>query len=180
MQAFIQALITFLSAFFSGGAGRPSRGPSLNAKGQPTAIRDIDSIKLFEAIRLVSYMPTPNDRWTIGYGHTATARPGMTITEKQAEELLQRDLKWVRDVIAKRVMVPLSQEQYDALASFIFNIGEAQFASSTMLRLLNASDYVGAAKQFPRWNKQKGKVLRGLTRRRAHEQALFLKGTKQA
>lgn len=157
---------------------RPAPRPKRNGKGQPVRVERVDKIKKHEALRLRAYLPTPNDVWTIGYGHTATARPGMVITEEEAERLLRLDLGWVRQVIATKVRVPLTQEQYDALASFIFNVGGANFAKSTMLRKLNAYDYVGAANEFPRWNKQKGKVLRGLTRRRAEERELFLKGTK--
>ena len=135
----------------------------------------LDLIKKWEGVKLTAYMPTPNDVWTIGYGHTKTARPGMTITLQQAEELLVQDLKWVEEALVKHVKVPLNQNQYDSLASFVYNLGETNFASSTLLRKLNAGDYLGAADQLPRWNKQKGKVLRGLTNRRAEERALFLK-----
>ncbi|MCY1305462.1 Lysozyme RrrD [compost metagenome] len=70
--------------------------------------------------------------------------------------------------------VPLSQGQFDALASFVFNLGSGNLQCSTLLRKLNAKDYAGAADEFPRWNKAGGKVLAGLTRRRAAERALFL------
>lgn len=131
-------------------------------------------IKDHEKLRLKAYLPTPDDVWTIGWGHTKTAKPGMVITEAEAERLLRDDLNWVEIAIADLVKVPLTQTQYDALASFIFNIGRTQFSNSTMLKLLNAKDYEGAAAQFPRWNKQKGKVLAGLTKRRNQEQQLFL------
>jgi len=176
MMEFIQAIHQFLSTH-----GRETP-PRRNAKHQPVRVERIDEIKKWEALRLRAYLPTPFDVWTIGYGHTSTAYEGMVITEAEAERLLRKDLAWVRAAIAKHVDVPLSQEQYDALASFIFNLGEANFRSSTLLRKLNASDYVGAANEFPKWNKQRqgGKLveLRGLTRRRAHERELFLEGTK--
>lgn len=160
---------------------RPKRRPSRPALLQPpfagARVENIDSIKRWEDLRLTAYLPTPNDVWTIGYGHTHTTHPGQRITEAEAENLLRRDLAWVRRAIARRVKVPLSQLQYDAIASFVFNVGEAAFGRSTLLRKLNASDYVGAANEFPRWNKQKGKVLRGLTRRREYEKAMFKKGT---
>jgi len=140
-------------------------------------VEDIDHIKKWEALRLKAYLPTPNDVPTIGYGHTKTAKMGMVITEKDAERLLREDLDWVEEALEELVEVPLSQPQYDALASFVFNIGRTGFAKSTLLRKLNASDYVGAAEEFPRWNKQKGKVLKGLTRRRADEREMFLRGT---
>jgi lysozyme len=147
---------------------------------QPTKLSQegLNHIKKSERLRLTAYLPTKDDVWTIGWGHTKTARKGMVITEKQAQKLLRQDLAWVRTTISTLVRVPLSQSQYDALASFIFNIGRTKFAKSTLLRKLNSGDYLGAANEFPRWNKQKGKVLRGLTRRRKEERASFLKGTK--
>ena len=148
-----------------------------NSKDQPVRVKNIQKIKDWEDLRLKAYLPTPNDVWTIGYGHTGTAYEGQVITKAEAERLLRQDLAWVRRAIARYVTVPLSQEQYDALASFIFNVGEGAFASSTLLRKLNAYDYAGAANEFPRWNKQKGKALLGLTRRRLAEQKLFMKGT---
>ena len=135
----------------------------------------LELIKKWEGVKLTAYLPTPNDVWTIGYGHTKTARPGMTITLQEAEKLLVQDLSWVEEALAKHVKVPLNQNQYDALSSFVYNLGETNFASSTLLRKLNEGDYTGAADQLPRWNKQKGKVLRGLTNRRLEEKALFLK-----
>lgn len=151
----------------------------LNEKDQPTRVQDIASIKRWEGLRLEAYMPTPNDVPTIGYGHTHTAKMGMVITEAEAERLLRVDLKWAREAVNNYVTVPLTQPQYDALVSFVFNVGATAFRKSTMLRKLNASDFVGAANEFPRWNKQKGKVLRGLTNRRLYEKAKFLSGTEQ-
>ena len=145
--------------------------------GNPTRVSNLDHIKEWEALRLEAYKPTPDDVWTIGWGHTHTAREGMVITKREAERLLRVDLAWVRSTLEELVEVPLTQLQYDALASFIFNIGRPQFATSTLLRKLNAGDYLGAAEEFPRWNKQKGKVLRGLTRRRKQEREMFLNGT---
>jgi len=137
-------------------------------------IKNVEMIKVSEGLRLEAYLPTPNDVWTIGYGHTKTAKPGMKITNKGAEALLLHDLEWVEDVIELHVEVALTQNQYDALCSFIYNLGGTNFASSTLLRKLNKGDYQGAADQLPRWNKQKGKVLRGLTIRRKEERDLFL------
>lgn len=142
----------------------------------------LDIIKSFEGLELKAYMPTPDDKPTIGYGHTKTVKMGQTITEKQAEALLKQDLAWVEAVVSKYIKVPLNQNQYDACCSFIYNVGEPNFSTSTFLRKLNSKDYQGAADQLPRWNKQrnsKGKfeVLRGLTRRREAEKALFLSKT---
>ena len=134
-----------------------------------TKLKNIELIKEHEGLRLTAYLPTPNDVWTIGYGHTKTARQGMTITARQAEDLLYSDLAWVEKVIADKVKVNLTQNQYDALASLIFNIGATAFGKSTVLRKLNAGDYRGAADAFLMWNKQRNKstgkmdVLRGET-----------------
>lgn len=157
--------------------------PKPRTSPKPRRVRRIDLIKKHEGLRLKAYMPTANDVWTIGYGHTKTARAGMVITEAKAEKLLREDIAWVRAAIAKYVKVPVSQDQYDALASLIFNIGAGAFSHSTVLRKLNASDMEGAADAFLMWNKQRNRktgkleVLRGLTRRRKEERLLFLKGT---
>lgn len=133
----------------------------------------------WEGLRLEAYMPTPNDVWTIGYGHTKTARPGMRITEAQAMELAMGDLKWSSDAVKKRVKVPLNQDQFDALVLFVYNIGEKGFSESSVLRNVNKGDFKAAEKSFMLWNKQRSKktgkleVLRGLTNRRAAEVDLF-------
>lgn len=134
----------------------------------------LDLIKSYEGLKLEAYLPTPIDVPTIGYGHTKTAYMGMKITEVGATELLKSDLAWVEAVVNKEVKVPLTQPQYDALCSFVFNLGGTNFKRSTLLKLLNAGDYVGAADQLLRWDKQGATVLRGLTRRREAERALFL------
>lgn len=137
-------------------------------------VHNIDIIKKHEGLRLEAYLPTPNDVWTIGYGHTHTTKQGMKITAGQAESLLRKDITWVEKAVNKLVVVPLTQNQFDALSSLVFNIGEGGFSSSTLLRLLNSGDYEGAANQFLRWNRQKGRVLNGLTKRREEERKLFL------
>lgn len=143
-------------------------------------IKNIELIKRHEGLRLQAYLPTKDDKWTIGYGHTKTAHKGMVITEERAEELLRQDLAWVEDVIARLVKVKVTQNQYDALASLIFNIGEGNFTKSSVLRELNEGNYQGAADAFRMWNKQRSKttgrlnVLKGLTKRREEERALFL------
>lgn len=145
-----------------------------------TKLKNVELIKRHEGLRLQAYLPTPNDKWTIGYGHTKTAHKGMAITEERAEELLLQDLAWVEAAIKKLVKAPLTQNQYDALASLIYNIGEGNFSGSSVCRRLNEKDYKGAADAFLMWNKQRNKktgqleVLRGLTKRREEERSLFL------
>jgi hypothetical protein len=101
----------------------------------------------------------------------------MTITEDEAEKLLQKDLVRFEDSVNTLVKAPLTQGQYDALVSFAFNCGTSAFAESTLLRLLNSGDHKGAAEQFKRWT---NKGLAGLIRRRKAEETLFLSGNPMA
>jgi lysozyme len=134
------------------------------------------TIKDHEGLRLTAYKDG-GGVWTIGYGHTGSdVREGLTIPLSEAERLLTRDLRTAEGYVNRLVQVKLTQNQFDALVSFVYNLGGEAFANSTMLRLLNAGDYEGAAKQFPRWNKDNGKVVQGLINRRAKEQELFLRG----
>jgi GH24 family phage-related lysozyme (muramidase) len=141
-------------------------GGKINAKG-------IQLLKAFEGLRLRAYQDAVGV-WTIGYGTTSGVRPGMVITEAQAEELLRRDLNRFERAVTDLVNVPLNSDQFSALVSFTYNVGEGALASSTLLRLLNQRDYKGAADQLLRWDKADGQALAGLTRRRKAERALFL------
>lgn len=132
----------------------------------------LDLIKQFEGLYLKAYR-CPAGVPTIGYGHTAGVAMGQTITQQQADDYLRRDVRQFERAVERLVKVPLTQGQFDALVSFAFNLGEGALAQSTLLRLLNAGDYAGAAAQFDRWNKAGGRVLPGLVRRRAAERALF-------
>ena len=132
----------------------------------------LDLIKQFEGLYLKAYR-CPAGVPTIGYGHTAGVAMGQTITQQQADDYLRRDVRQFERAVARLATVPLTQGQFDALVSFAFNLGEGALAQSTLLRLLNAGDYAGAAAQFDRWNKAGGRVLPGLVRRRAAERALF-------
>lgn len=132
----------------------------------------IDLIKQFEGLYLKAYR-CPAGVPTIGYGHTAGVAVGQTITQQQADDYLRRDVRQFERAVARLVTVPLTQGQFDALVSFAFNLGEGALAQSTLLRLLNAGDYAGAAAQFDRWVYASGKKLSGLVKRRAAERALF-------
>ncbi|MGJ3251504.1 MAG: lysozyme [Elainellaceae cyanobacterium] len=138
----------------------------MNAKG-------LRLIKSFEGLRLEAYLD-PVGIWTIGYGTTSGVRPGMEITAAEAEDLLKRDLRRFEAAVSRNVKVPINDDQFSALVSFTYNVGEGALASSTLLKLLNQGDIRGAADQFLRWNKAGGRVLAGLTRRRKAERALFL------
>ena len=145
------------------------RGGTTRQIGQ----KGLDLIKRFEGLRLRSYL-CPANVWTIGYGHTGNVSSNQVITSEQAESILRTDLRKFEQAVSDAVTVALSQNQFDALVSLAFNIGAGAFAKSTLLRLLNAGDYAGAANQFERWNQAGGRVLDGLSKRRAAERALFL------
>lgn len=119
---------------------------------------------------------------TIGYGHAIKKAETFNkpISMQEAESILAKDLAAVDAAISKWVTVPLNQNQYDAIGSFIFNLGAGNFAGSTLLKKLNAKDYEGASKEFIRWNKGRVKgalvEMPGLTRRRLAEQKLFTTG----
>ncbi len=146
-------------------------------------------IEEFESDRLEAY-PDPatgGAPWTISRGHTGPdVRPGLKITQAQSDALFSQDLA-SRENIINSLDLELTQGQFDALVSFVFNIGPGKpgvkdglvylrtGGPSTLLRLLRAKNYAGAAEQFPLWNKANGKPMAGLTRRRLAERALFLK-----
>jgi len=97
-----------------------------------------------------------------------------TITEEEATQLLASRLSKFEERINELVKVPLTQNQYDALCSFTYNVGAGGFANSTLLKKINNKDYAGAANEFSKWNKVNGKDHPGLTARRAKEKTLFL------
>lgn len=136
----------------------------------------LELIKRFEGLHLNAYLD-PVGIPTIGYGTIIIAgKPvsmGTTITEAQADAFLRADIDKFANYINQLVNVPLTQEQFDACVSFVYNLGPTNFKKSTLLRLLNNGRYEEAQPQFLRWNKAGGKVLRGLTRRRLAEAALF-------
>lgn len=133
----------------------------------------LDLIKSHEGFRSDAYL-CPAGVWTIGYGHTGDVEEGQSVTEEEAEELLLRDVAFAEDAINSLVEVELSQQMFDALVCFVYNVGVGAFEQSTLLRLLNQGQMEKAAEQFLRWNKAGGKELAGLTRRREAERALFL------
>lgn len=141
----------------------------------------LDLIKHFEGLRLKAYK-CPSGVWTIGYGHTKGVYPGMVITEELAEKFLIDDVWNFEREVESLVHVPVTQGQFDALVSFAYNVGSdiddddiaEGLGDSTLLKLLNRGDYIGAANQFPLWVRSRGRVLPGLQKRRKAERALFL------
>lgn len=138
-----------------------------------TSQRGIELIKQHEGVRYQAYDDGVGV-WTIGVGHTKGVMPGDKIDDAKVDQYLREDLESAEYAVNRLVKVDLTQNQYDALVSLVFNIGSGNFAGSTLLKMLNKGNYQAAADQFPRWNLAKGKVLRGLVTRRAAERVLFL------
>ncbi len=133
-------------------------------------------LQYFESCRLEAYWDSDGKVWTIGWGDTGPdVVKGLRITQAEADERLQRRLarEFVPGVM-NALTRPVTQAQLDAMVDLSYNIGVSAFQGSTLVRLFNAGDQVGAAEQFPRWNKSGGKVLLGLRRRRAADRARFL------
>lgn len=141
----------------------------------------IELIKSFEGFRANAY-PDPKsggEPWTVGYGTTKfpSGRPvkkGDYVTPAQAEMYLREDVKKFASSVDALVTVPLKQCQYDAIVSFVYNLGATNFRKSTLLKKLNAKDYKGAADEFLRWVSPGSSVEAGLRRRRTAERAMFL------
>jgi lysozyme len=125
-----------------------------------------------EGVRYKAYQDS-RGLWTIGVGHLIKSNEphlmNATLTQEDVEKLLESDLRWCDEAVANSVRVPLTQPQYDALYSLCFNIGETQFKKSTVVKRLNANDYMGAADAILMWNKPAV-----LENRRKRERALFL------
>lgn len=133
-------------------------------------------IKYCEGLQLTSYA-CPAGKPTIGWGHTYGVKLGRTISEAEAEVLLDHDYQQAEDDVLELVTVPLTDNQLGALTSFVFNLGQGNFSKSTLLRKINASDFAGAADEFDKWvyatvNGVKTK-LNGLVVRRKLERSLF-------
>jgi lysozyme len=119
--------------------------------------------------------------WTIGYGHTGSGvAAGLTITQEQAIALLMSDVAASSAYVNQAVLVELQQDEFDALVDFVFNLGRAAFAGSTLLKELNAGQFDAAAAQFDLWDHAGGQVVAGLLRRRQLEEALFEQGKSAA
>ena len=132
----------------------------------------LDLIRSFEGLRLEAYDDSVAVH-TIGYGHTLGVCKGDTCTKEQADKWLKEDAHHAENCVNHSVSVDLTQNEFDALVSFVFNLGCGALAGATLLRKLNAGDYDGAGLEFKQWNKAGGNVLAGLTRRREAEAELF-------
>lgn len=144
----------------------------------------ISFIKSFERCRLTAFLPTRDDVWTIGWGHTAGVREGDVWTQEKADAVFAQDLKIFGDFVAAKLSgsSPTKPWEFDAMASLCFNIGRANFARSSVLTNHRAGHRQTAAGAFLLWNKQRSKVtgelipLAGLLRRRKAEAAIYLEG----
>ena len=149
----------------------------------------INLIKHFEGCRLTSYRDSVGVL-TIGFGHTKGVKEGMIITESKAEELLKDDLFYFELRVLQLVKIPMTQNQFDALVSFTFNVGEGNFAKSNLLKRMNKVVYYNnralesIADEFLKWNKarnpktKKLEPLAGLTKRRHAERLMFINPIK--
>lgn len=129
----------------------------------------------FESCNLNAY-PDPGSKdgkpWTIGWGHTGPeVVKGLRWAQEKADAVFAQDLVARETRVTELTRMPLTQGQFDALVLFEYNTGS--LSTSTLLKMLNAGDYAGAQGQFARWNKNDGKVMRGLVRRRAAEVSLW-------
>lgn len=140
-----------------------------------TGTKGIELIKGFEGYRAEAYL-CPAGVWTIGYGTTAGVKRGQTTTKALAVKMLEADLVKFEKTVNNLVKVKLTQDQFDALVAFVYNVGPGNFKGSTLLSLLNQGDYRSVPAQMLRWNRGNGQVLAGLTRRRKAEGDLFATG----
>lgn len=150
---------------------------------RPISDAAVNLVKRFEGFSPTVYT-CPAGKPTIGYGHVVTKRDGdrfqSPISEKQAHYVLMMDMTYAQQAVDRLVKVPLTQNQFDALVSFVYNVGAGAFERSTMLSLLNKRDYAKAAAEFMRWVNVNKKPVQGLINRRTAEQALFLGGASMA
>tara|TARA_R100000664_G_scaffold9149_3_gene15201 strand:+ start:243 stop:686 length:444 start_codon:yes stop_codon:yes gene_type:complete len=129
-------------------------------------------IKKFEGCELKAYRCAANVL-TIGYGSTKNVKEGDTITQEEADKLLLHEMKEYEGYINDMVKSDLKQNEFDALVSWVFNLGPSNLSSSTLLQKLNNKDWDDIPNQIKRWNKAGGEVLQGLVRRREAEALLF-------
>ena len=140
--------------------------------------KGIDFIKSHEALRLKAYQDSKGV-WTIGWGHTKGVKPGDVITRAQAEQFIRDDFAWVErtlnaDLVAGRDKPLVTQNEFDALCSLVFNIGSQAYLESTVRRKIKQGDKMAAARAFKMWVYSEHKFIQGLANRRADEVRLFL------
>lgn len=134
----------------------------------------LECIKEFEGLRLKAYCCT-GGKWTIGYGHTKGVHEGMVITRQEADKLLEEDITYFESFLSKEVYAEdVTQGQWDALVSFVFNLGIGNFLSSTLRKkILKDKDEPTIPDEFRKWVFAKGKRLPGLIARREWEAQMY-------
>ena len=138
-----------------------------------------DLVKKYEGLRLKAYK-CPANVWTIGYGHTgADVFENLEITAEKADELLAQDLGRFEKAVMKLVTTNIGQNQFDALVSFTYNLGEGNLKSSTLLKKINVNKEDPAIKtEFGKWVNAGGQKLAGLVKRREEEAVLYFLKTE--
>ena len=159
----------------AGNTGKSKQTPSQvrSSNSKRISEKGLNIIKEFESLRLTAYR-CPAGVLTIGYGHTSGVYAGQKITKQVAHKYLLDDVARFENAVNSRVKVPLSQNQFDALVSFTYNVGAGAFQKSDLLKYLNRGEYMKAANEFPLWVNGGGKRLPGLVRRRRIERNLFI------
>lgn len=134
--------------------------------------RGINLIKEFEGCKLTAYQDIVGV-WTIGFGFTKGVKPGDVMSQEQCEARLSSEVREYELGVTKVCTVPPTQNQFDALVSLAWNIGIVGMQGSSVIRYHNKQDFLKASASFALWNKAGGKVVAGLSRRRAAESALY-------
>ncbi len=167
------ALMIAGAVFYFVGEGGPGSDRTL-----VTTKAGYDLIKEREDLRLDAYQG-PSGKWTIGWGHTQSAEPGLSISRREAVDLLQQDVKYTEEHVLRMLEVPVNQNEFNALVSFAFNVGITRFRRSSVLRELNAGNRHAAADAFLLWTKIRinGELRESsyLVKHRTAERELFLK-----
>ena len=144
-----------------------------------TSDKGVEQIKFFEGFRSLPYKDV-GGKLTVGYGHLMVHGDGTVegspITMGQATSLLRNDLKHAESTVTMAVKLPLEQHQFDALVSFVFNVGSGAFLGSTLLQRLNGKNYMAAADEFLKWDKVDGQHNKSLFNRRFAERSCFIGG----
>ena len=134
----------------------------------------LDFIRQWEMLRLVPYQDVAG-HLTVGWGHRLPKGSSLlSIPLVEAEDFFIDDVAAAEDAVRRAITVKVTQAQWDALVSFTFNVGAGHLNSSTLRKLLNAKDHLGAAAEFPKWHRAGGKRSKGLLRRRLEEAKMFL------
>lgn len=134
----------------------------------------LDLIKFFEGFSAVPYL-CQGGYWTIGYGHKLLRGETLReVTKDQALDILKADVNETEIALQRLIFVDLKQHQYDALVSFVYNIGTGAFQRSTLRQKLHREEFEAAAEEFLRWTFASGKLSKGLAKRREAERKLFL------